>query len=248
MTNTQKFSYEQYTDFKFEIFYKYSQRFENIPLLATRWIIQAVKKMGVVSILFSHLFTAFSTLLSSGFDTSSDLINSLDFFQYNASSKAIESLPRSWPFDEIDNVSNKEHTTWGIVGISLMFLPGIIGVQSIVWPYISREKYTKALLLCLGALAYPVTLIVMAFASIFGLMWGSDKLINWTMYLAAAEAFFESFQSRLIPDKTDEDKEDCMSSSGFKCDFNSDFKTCKLVAFEGYSYNIYLVIENKDIE
>ena len=43
-------------------------------------------------------------------------------------------------------------------------------------------------------------------------------------------------------DKTDEDKDDCMSSSGFKCDFNSDFKTCKLVAFEGYSYNIYLVI------
>ena len=51
-----------------------------------------------------------------------------------------------------------------------------------------------------------------------------------------------------VGDKTDEDKDDCMSSSGFKCDFNSDFKTCKLVAFEGYSYNIYLVIVNIDIK
>merc|ERR1712110_344086 len=150
-------------------------------------------------------YTAFSTLLPSGFDTGSDLINSLDFLGYNASKEVGEAgcafLNRSfqiqWGCDAINNASSKEHTLWGMVGISLMFLPGIIGVQIMIWPNISKGKYKEALLLSLAALTYPVILIVMAFASIFfggkNIFGGNDELMKWTMKLVAAEAFFESF-------------------------------------------------------
>ena len=166
--------------------------------------------MSGVSIFFNHLYTAFSILLPSGFDTGSDLINSLDFLGYNASKEVGEagcavlnqSFRIQWGCDAMDNASSKEHTLWGIVGISLMVLPGIIGVQIKIWPYISEGKYRKALLLSLVALAYPVILILMAFASIFiggiRVFGGNDELMKWTIRLVAAEAFFESFPQMIL--------------------------------------------------
>ena len=166
--------------------------------------------MSGVSIFFNHLYTAFSILLPSSFDTGSDLINSLDFLGYNASKEVGEagcavlnqSFRIQWGCDAMDNASSKEHTLWGIVGISLMVLPGIIGVQIKIWPYISEGKYRKALLLSLVALAYPVILILMAFASIFiggiRVFGGNDELMKWTIRLVAAEAFFESFPQMIL--------------------------------------------------
>ena len=65
---------------------------------------------------------------ASTFDMGSDLINSLDFLGYNATTSISSTVLGS------SNISNgyEVHHIWGIVGISIMFMPGLAFLPFVV--------------------------------------------------------------------------------------------------------------------
>lgn len=174
------------------------------------------------------------TFASSLFDLGSDFINSLDFLGYNMSGKisslVLDSFSSS--IGEVDNLTMPDqnittnpslialldgrnntkmdemqeiHHFWGILGISIMFLPGII----IQFPFMLKFfkdngcscRYWKEIpIRFFGFLIYPITLIVTQIMSLccsvedryIGDLYMSNSMEKWALGLVAMEAFFES--------------------------------------------------------
>ena len=97
---------------------------------------------------WGQIFTAFSTLASSSFDIGSDLINSLDFLGYNISDTITDTVFGSNTTEIIDK--SEEHKTWGILGIFLIFLPGIIAPFPFVVGGVAEGEWKMALMFFVG--------------------------------------------------------------------------------------------------
>ena len=183
-----------------------------------------------------QLFSALSTLFSSSFDIGSDMVNSLDFLGYNASTNLAQTVSdtlstiieqgNSSIFDAAgaDNTTDtsqkyEEHRIWGIVGISVIFLPGIIAVQPLFWVQINIKSYKMALLLFLAGLVYPLTLVFMAFTSILCTFKKEKFFLEMTIMLVGVEAFFESFPQMVL--------------QGFTIIYGYEVTTVQLIAISG---------------
>ena len=105
----------------------------------------------------ANLFGATSTFGATSFDIGSDLINSLDFLGYNAShiilnnllnqfysSKEDHNLTCTDTFNGTTIAESAEkveiHQIWGILGILIMFLPGIASILPFLFSTIKRGR------------------------------------------------------------------------------------------------------------
>ena len=137
------------------------------------------------------------------FDVGSDLLNSLNFFGYKFQSNILGNGTRSIAEFTRNSESPEIHKTWGIVGIFIMFLPGMI-LSIGHFSKIKEFKETPQKDYCVGSIAglltmvliggiYPIILvgmqIWMILCSVFGTV--DDKIISEMMALIACEAFFE---------------------------------------------------------
>ena len=143
-----------------------------------------------------QLFTGFSTFGSSSFDIGSDLINSLDFLGYNVSDTITDTVFGSNTTANIDKY--EEHKIWGTLGIFLIFLPGIIAPLPIVLALIANGEWKIAMMFFVGGLFYPITLILLAFGSLFTPCHQQKDLLKFALVMVGAEAFFESFPQILL--------------------------------------------------
>ena len=164
---------------------------------------------------FAKLFSATSTLGASSFDIGSDLINSLDFLGYNISRTISDTLSSSFHtleedrnltfLDIINGTSTirslenyEKHAIWGFLGISIIFLPGIIAIPPIMYYAMNNQKH-HSVIYFFGLLFYPITLILISFGSVCRSFGGRGTLlIETSMMMVGNEAFFESFPQILL--------------------------------------------------
>ena len=149
-------------------------------------------------------FTFFSTLL----DIVSDFANSLEFMGYNIrnvtvntlfeASKALiksDKLTKDFKF-EAEHYNHPE--TWGRIGIFIIFLPGIITLPPFLVVSIKKKKYLMAVLVSLFLLMYPITFIIVSFASLVQSVRGKDAFLPTTETMVGAEVFFEGFWQMVL--------------------------------------------------
>ena len=151
--------------------------------------------MAVDSDTISSLCTSVFTSL----DIGSDLINSLDFFGYNASSSFTSKIGfRSNNHSAIyQHESRPEiHKIWGSMGIFAMFLPGII----LIPPFLVQDlvnltgvdRLVNSLSSVLCCVFFPIAIVSATMLNIFKKC-HDDECLRIINILLGAEAFFESF-------------------------------------------------------
>ena len=157
------------------------------------------------------------TLSTSLVDVSSDIVQSLDFMGYKISTSIINEITGENNFSDTINNSSlvMEHkgniTTveeeyrvdeiWGILGLSIIFLPGIVtGVPLLVGMVFDRQ-WKVALFAILLIFTFPVTLVILQLIVIVRLCQNSeidqDLKMSRTQAIGA-EAFFEGFCQLLL--------------------------------------------------
>ena len=165
--------------------------------------------MGCKIQLFRHLTTFISTYS----DVGSDIINSLDFLGYNASTEISKTMWESVSsvmghednldvdvYNGTDSTSIEEykneyeiHEIWGIMGFSVIFLPGIIMAPSfLLRNIVDSNSIGQVILIVLMAIFFPITLLLTTFGSMIPCFY-SEELLEFTNFFVGMEAFFESF-------------------------------------------------------
>ena len=160
--------------------------------------------------------SASSHFLASFFDIGTDLINSLDFLGYNVSEMisdtVIDSLhsPESTHNVSSVKVSNptnadkiaekyEKHEIWGLLGIFIIFFPGIVAIPPVLFYQSNMGRYKMAIIFAVLLCCYPITLISISFGSLFRITIGKGSQILWfTRVMVGAEAFFESFPQMIL--------------------------------------------------
>ena len=152
---------------------------------------------------------------ASFFDVSSDLVNSLDFLGYNVASKITQKIMGSSEvlaennnqylmpdiFETNTNITTVDPYNWGIVGMGIIFLPGLIGGLPYLLIFIDRRLWRWALLVLLVSCTFPIALLLVQLLTIFYVYKNSDACKDHQMYLTAAigmEACLESFSQLLL--------------------------------------------------
>ena len=186
----------------------------------------------------SNLFTASTTFGASTFDIGSDLINSLDFFGHDVSTTVSDGLldiflsKHNVTTDDIFNVTSTDeskathetHAKWGMLGIFIMFLPGIITIPPFILSLI-RERNISGTIVdlstkeaadvfqktdskqngLLGAifvfcvmLFYPIAMLLVSFVSLCRAVGGKAELMKMSTLMVGNEAFTECFPQILL--------------------------------------------------
>ena len=139
---------------------------------------------------YAELISYVVSLLTSAFDITSDIINSFDLMGFNASKTIFEAIigPTN------TNKQFEVHQGWGIVGISAVFIPGIIVLPVIMYYLITREKRIEALIALILLPMYPIALILMQIVNIIVYYKYKNKnMETFVVLMIGMEAFFESF-------------------------------------------------------
>ena len=140
-----------------------------------------------------NLIKSLFSFLTSMFDVVSDVVNSMDFLGYNASHAVTSNtfLQHLRGKSTNNNISG-ENTIWGIVGMVIIFLPGIITLPPtlfIVWPKSWIWKLGVLIVLPL----YPISLLLVQITGIFAACCGDKyfgKTHSFVMVAIGMEAFF----------------------------------------------------------
>ena len=176
----------------------------------------------------ANLFGATSTFGATSFDIGSDLINSLDFLGYNASHIIINNLLNQFYSSKEDHnltctdtfngttiAESAEkveiHQIWGILGILIMFLPGIASILPFLFSTIKRGRNLHTIVIVIAMFMFPFTLLwvvaLLLICSVFNLKIDIGRKLDFeilefnqdlgTMCIGN-EALFESFPQILL--------------------------------------------------
>ena len=148
------------------------------------------------------ILSTFCTSISTSLDIGSDLVNSLDFLGFNASTtistRAVASHTNHTM--AMEKYGQEVHKIWGALGIFIIFLPGLIllpfyAVQHIFVNYWGWKDFLRDVLMCLF---FPMVLLLTALLNIFSRSCREDGCQTYLYVFAGAEAIFESFTQLIL--------------------------------------------------
>ena len=176
----------------------------------------------------ADLFSAATTFSASSFDIGSDLVNSLDFLGHNASRIMSESfyLRHDLTPGDILNETVKAdareisnlHTIWGTLGISIMFLPGIMRIPIVLVNLMygrnmfkqnqkdfgvrvdtKLKKVESYFFQACHILFYPIAMLFGTISALCKAFVGKySEFQKLSVAMVGQEAFFESFPQILL--------------------------------------------------
>lgn len=176
----------------------------------------------------ADLFSAATTFSASSFDIGSDLVNALDFLGHNATTIMSESFYLRHdltPGDIINKTVKADareisnlHQIWGALGISIMFLPGIMRIPiPLIYLMHGRnwlkespkdfgvrvdtklKKVESYLFQVFHVLACPIAIVFGSFSALCKAFLGKYSEVQKTStVMVGQEAFFESFPQILL--------------------------------------------------
>ena len=113
------------------------------------------------------------TFFSSLYDIGMDLVSALDFLGYNATEKLIPDIMATTNSSDTNLYREKEdlleemHQAWGVFGIGILFLPGIIMAPIHVVGKVIDNDWCGANFALLLCMCFPISITSITFLTIF---------------------------------------------------------------------------------